>query len=98
MIASFNYKFLISKMSFNNGRGGGKRHKYEEYFKKFEEEGGKVHKATRPVGRPRQNTNNVPFEEWDWKKEDPDFYESYMRLPDSTDPQSFEQVKWNRYH
>jgi hypothetical protein len=39
-----------------------KKHKYDEYFKKFEEEGGRVHRATRPVGRPRPNLNNIPFE------------------------------------
>lgn len=87
--------FLII-MSFNNGRGRGP-HKYEEHFKNFEENS-RLNRATRPVGRPKPNTTNIPFDKWDWKTEDPDFYESYMRLPDSKDPQSYEQVKWNRYH
>lgn len=40
----------------------------------------------------------MPFEQWDWQKEDPDFYQSYMRLPDSKDPETLRQVKWNRYY
>ena len=66
------------------------KHKYEEHFKKMDEEGGPIHRATRPVGRPKQNTENIPFEKWDWQKEDPDFYQSFMRLPDSKDPQAMQ--------
>jgi hypothetical protein len=41
---------------------GPKKHKYDEYFKEFERKGGKVTQATKPTGRPRMNTENVPFE------------------------------------
>jgi hypothetical protein len=82
-------------MSFNNG--GRRPHKYQEHFDEFEKNG-RFSKYTKPVGRPRPNKENVPFDKWDWQAEDPEFYESFMRLPDSKDPQSFEQVKWNRYH
>lgn len=75
-----------------------KPHKYEEYFKEYERTGGKITQATKPVGRPNMNTENIPFDKWDWEKEDGDFYKSYMRLPDSKDPKSFQHVKWNRYH
>ena len=75
-----------------------KRDKYEEYYRKMEENAGPIHRATKPVGRPKPNVDKVPFEHWDWQREDPDFYASYMRLPDSKDPESLKQVKWNRYH
>lgn len=78
--------------------GGPKRHKYQDYFDEMERKGGKVTQATKPVGRPKMNSENIPFEEWDWEKEDPEFYKSYMRLHDSKDPVSFKNVKWNRYH
>lgn len=67
----------------NRGR---KPHKYEEYFREFEEKGGKFTQATKPVGRPKMNNQNIPYDQWDWQKEDPDFYASFMRLPDSKDP------------
>ena len=38
------------------GNNTGKKHKYDEHFRKFEEEGGPVHRATRPLGRPKLNT------------------------------------------
>ena len=74
------------------------QNKYEEYFKEFDKKAGPIHNATKPVGRPNPNTTNIPFEEWDWQKNDPDFYASYMRIRDSKDPELLKQVKWNRYH
>ena len=64
-----------------------KKHKYDEYFREFDKQAGSVHRATKPVGRPKQNTQNIPFDEWDWEREDKDFYDSFMRLPDSRDPE-----------
>ena len=54
-------------------------------------------KATRPVGPPRQNTLKIPYEQWNWSLEDPDFYRSFMRLPDSEDKSQYNAVKWNRW-
>ena len=42
-------------------------------------------RITKPLGTPKPNHENIPFDKWDWQKEDPAFYESFMRLPDSKD-------------
>ncbi|CDW89883.1 UNKNOWN [Stylonychia lemnae] len=55
-------------------------------------------KVTKPVGRPKPNLNKIPYNQWDWKISDPDFYESFHRLPDSKIPEIYNQVKWNRYN
>jgi hypothetical protein len=39
----------------------------------------------------------VPFEEWDWAREDPDFYKSFMKFPEAKDPAQFNNTKWNRW-
>jgi hypothetical protein len=77
---------------------GPKKHKYDEHFKEFDKKAGRVHNVTKPVGRPRQNVNKVPFEEWDWEKEDKEFYDSFMRIRDAKNPDAVKQVKWNRYY
>ena len=45
-------------MSYPGGNNdqGPKKHKYDEQFKKFEENAGFIHRATKPVGRPKMNT------------------------------------------
>jgi hypothetical protein len=85
-------------MSYYGGPENKKKHKYDEYFKEYDKKAGRVHNVTKPVGRPRPNTQNVPFEQWNWEQEDKDFYDSFMRLPDAKDPDRIRQVKWNRYH
>jgi hypothetical protein len=40
---------------------------------------------------------DVKFEDWDWKKNDAEFYEVFHRNPLSKDEKSRRQVKWNRY-
>ena len=67
--------------------------KKEEYYKE-----GPINNATRPLGKPRLNLNKTSFEDWNWEKEDPDFYRSYMKFPESKMPDQYRQVKWSRYH
>ena len=50
---------------------------------------------------PAQQANKPPaeqFETWDWKAQDPDFYERFHRTPESKDPQTRAQVRWNRFN
>ena len=44
-----------------------------------------------------ESSEGVPFEKWDWKKHDPEFYEMFQRYPDAQDPVKLNSVKWNRY-
>ena len=53
---------------------------------------------TRQAGPPLPNYNQVPFEKWDWQRNDPIFYEQYHLLPDAKDPVKRDQVKWTRYN
>ena len=48
--------------------------------------GGKVANATKPVRMPKPNINDTPFDKWEWEREDPDFYESFVRMPEAKDP------------
>lgn len=41
---------------------------------------------SRPTGPPRANLKNIPFEQWDWKTNDPGFYEDFKKLKLSKDP------------
>ena len=34
-------------------------------------------KMTKKTGMPKVNVDNVKFDDWDWEKNDPDFYRQY---------------------
>eukprot|EP00347_Sterkiella_histriomuscorum_P018320 403345954 len=73
----------------NNNRKQQNQQDYQE---------GVFERVTRPVGRPKPNLDKTPYEKWNWQQNDPDFYESFHRLPDSKIPEIFNQVRWNRYN
>jgi len=43
------------------------------------------------------SSEKVKFEDWDWEKNDPQFYTVFKRMPEYTDPRKYDQVKWNRF-
>ena len=60
---------------------------------------GPISRATKMPRKPNFNEGGkIPFDQWDWQKEDPDFYEQFHKLPDSIDPDISRQVRWNRYN
>jgi hypothetical protein len=55
--------------------------------------------AAKPYNKPKIGPDpNVPFENWEWKTYDTEFYNRFHKLPDSKDPQMRHQVKWNRFN
>lgn len=46
----------------------------------------------------KQDQPKENFETWDWKAQDPEFYERFHKSPESKDPQIRAQVRWNRFN
>ena len=43
------------------------------------------------------SSEDVKFENWDWKRHDPEFFSAFSKLPESKDQGVINQAKWNRY-
>ena len=48
-------------------------------------------------GQKPLNDNDEPLETWDWKKNDPDFYEKASKLPEFKDEHYQQMLKRSRY-
>ena len=55
-------------------------------------------RRTNSPGIPRANLQNVPFNEWDWAKNDPNFYRQFMSMAESKNAQQLNQVRWQRWN
>ena len=42
-------------------------------------------KMTKQAKMPNVNQKMVPINQWNWKENDPEFYEQFHRMPDSKD-------------
>ena len=59
---------------------------------------GPFERATRKPRHPDQESSEgVKFEDWDWKKHDPEFYAQWQKMPESSDKATTRNVSFNRY-
>ena len=72
-------------------------HPHQDQKSKQEQEGFFT-RHTRPTGPPRANLNQVPFEKWDWAKNDPGFYNSFKNMPEYQMKEHYNQIKWRRWN
>ena len=40
----------------------------------------------------------MPFDDWDWQRNDPEFYKQFNRIPVAQNEQQYQQIKWRRWN